>query len=115
MINMKKMVIFLIPLLLVSISTHFLDDYIYRGQEMELRVSVSNNNPFDVNDVRVKVHIFGLATLQSSTFDIDDWDNQGAWFHYIIPKTARKGPYLAKITASNDDFRDVEYRLITVV
>ena len=104
----KKMMILFLPLLLAAISIHFLDDYVKVGNELEARVNVYNNNPYDIDDVRIRLHIFGLTTLQSSSFDVDDYENYGIWFHYQIPENTRKGLYLAKITAENDDFRDVE-------
>ena len=113
---MQKMVIFLLPILLVGIGQiRFWDEYVRVGQELQLHVNVVNDKPYDLDDFRVKVHIFGLTWLSSNTFDIDDHDNVGLWFYYLIPKNTKKGDYLVKITASNEDFKDTEYRFITVV
>ncbi len=110
----KEISIFFLGILLVGLSVHFLDDYVKIGQEAEVRVSVYNNNPYDIDDVKIKVDILDTI-LASSSFDVDDYDGSGSWFHYRIPKNTRKGHHLVKITASNDDFRDVEYRYLTVV
>lgn len=113
---MNKPVIFFITILLVGLGQiRFWDEYIKVGQELELHVNVVNDKPYDLDDFRVKVHIFGLTRLTSHNFDIDDNDSYGLFFHYRIPYNTKKGDYLVRITASNDDFKDVEYREITIV
>ena len=113
---MQKAVIFFIAILLVGLGQiRFLDEYIKPGQELWVHVNVINDKPYDLEDFRVKVDILGLTRLRSHTFDIDDNDNYGLFFHWRIPYNTRKGDFLVKITASNDDFRDVRYRYITIV
>jgi len=93
----------------------FLDDYFRLGQELEMHINVVNDKPYDVDDVRVKVDILGLTQLTSHNFDVDDNSNYGFFFHWIIPYNSKKGEYLVRITASNDDFKDIKYRYITIV
>ncbi len=113
---MKKFVIFFIAILLVGLGqVRFLDEYFKVGQELELHVNVINDKNYDLEEFRVKVDIPGLTRLTSHSFDIDDNDNKGLFFHYRIPYDTRKGEYLVKITASNNDFTDTKYRYITIV
>ncbi len=113
---MQKAVIFFIAILLVGLGQiRFLDEYIKPGQELWMHVNVINDKPYDLEDFRVKVDILGLTRLRSHTFDIDDNDNYGLFFHWRIPYATKKRDFLVKITASNDDFRDVRYRYITIV
>ena len=108
---MKRFVIFFIAILLVGLGQiRFLDEYFSLGQELELHVNVINDKHYDLDDFRVKVDIPGLTYLISHSFDIDDNDNYGLFLHYRIPYDTKKREYLVKITASNDDFKDTEYR-----
>ncbi len=112
----KKVVIFFLGILLVGLGQiRFLDEHIKLGQELEMHVNVINDKSYDLDDFRVRVNVLGLTTLTSHSFDIDDNENYGLFFHYLIPKNTKKGDYLVKITASNDDLRDTEYRYITIV
>ena len=112
----KKFIIFFIAILLVGFGqVRFLDEYFKVGQELELHVNVINDKYYDLEEFRVKVDIPGLTYMISHSFDLDDNDNHGLFFYYRIPYNTKKGDYLVKITASNDDFTDTEYRYITIV
>lgn len=113
---MQKKVIFFLGILLVGLGQiRFLDEHIKLGQELEIHVNVINDKPYDLEDFRVNVDILGLTSLRSNNFDIDDNSNYGLFINWRIPFNTKKGDYLVRITASNDDFKDVEYRYITII
>ena len=84
------------------------------GVDFVLHTNIVNNNNRDADDLTVAVYVYGLDIFQKSDrFDMDEHSAAGRTMHIEIPENA-EGEYLARITLSNDDFREVKHRYITI-
>lgn len=84
------------------------------GELFEMHVNVVNDLEDDLDDMHLRLFFPELGEyFQVNTFDIDDNDKQGKWFTWALD--IPPGEYLTRITVSNDDFRSVKYRYITVI
>ena len=102
-------------LFLVLGQIRFSDYVVKRGSLLEMHVNVVNEENKDADDVLLRVDVIGVDNLFLRRFDVDDNDNQGFLFDWTVPKSLKKGEYIVRVSASNDDYRDVEYREIRVV
>ena len=81
-----------------------------------LHVNVNNHGDEDIDDLTIRVLIYDLGVvLQTSNFDLDDKDTTGKAIFWDVPSDVKPGDYWARITVSNDDVREVEHRLITII
>ena len=91
------------------------DEPVESGQILEYHVNVVNHAEEDIDNVHVRMFILDLGEMiVSNSFDVDDGDVHGKfllWDTQGVPP----GEYWARITVSNDDFRDVKHRLITII
>ena len=86
------------------------------GDSYFIHVNVNNDGTKDLDDLRVRVLIYDLATIfQSNSFDLDDDDTTGKFLFWDVPRYVQPGKYWARITVSNDDVREVTHRIITIV
>ncbi|MEK6949203.1 MAG: hypothetical protein AABX34_03210 [Nanoarchaeota archaeon] len=86
----------------------------YGDEMLFFHVNVVNDGPKDLDDLRVRVLIYDLGLiLQTSNFDLQDGDTDGK-FLFLDTEDIEPGTYLARITASNDEAREVKHRYITV-
>ena len=86
----------------------------YGDDMLFFHVNVVNDGAKDLDDLRVRVLIYDLGLiLQTSNFDLQDGDTDGK-FLFLDTEDIEPGTYLARITASNDEAREVKHRYITV-
>jgi len=73
------------------------------GDMFFMHVNVNNDGTKDLDDLRVRVYIYDLATIfQSSNFDLNDGDTTGKIISWEVPRYVKPGEYWARITVSND-------------
>lgn len=85
------------------------------GKELSTHVNLRNDLDEKVKDVNVRIFIYELGlAFYSNSFDISKRDGEGLWVLGDLPKNMPKGDYLARVTASNDHFRDVRHVYIAV-
>ena len=85
------------------------------GKEFSTHVNLRNNLDYDVEDVNVRIFIYDLGlAFYSSSFDMDKMDGTGLWVFGNMPSYVPAGDYLARVTASNDNFREVKHVYIAV-
>src|SRR3989338_8174826 len=101
--------VFLALALIGSIRTDgFGDDMLF------FHVNVVNDGAKDLDDLSVRVLIYDLGLiLQTSSFDLQDGDTDGK-FLFLDKEDIEPGTYLARITVSNDDVREVKHRYVTL-
>ena len=101
--------VFLALALMGSIRTDgFGDDMFF------MHVNVVNDGNSDLDDLRVRAVIYDLGViLQTGNFDLQDGDTDGK-FLFWDTKDVEPGTYLARITVSNDDVREVRHRYVTI-
>ena len=101
--------VFLALALIGSIRTDGLgDDMLF------FHVNVVNDGAKDLDDLRVRVLIYDLdIVFQTSNFDLEDEDRDGK-FLFLNKEDIEPGTYLARITVSNDDVREVKHRYVTI-
>ena len=79
-----------------------------------MHVNVVNDGDKDLDDLRVRVVFYDLGViLQTSNFDLQDHDTVGK-FLFWDTEDVQPGTYLARITVSNDEVREVRHRYITI-
>lgn len=102
-------VAFLTLALIGSIRTDGLgDDMLF------FHVNVVNDGAKDLDDLSVRVLIYDLGLiLQTGSFDLEDGDTDGK-FLFLDKGDIEPGTYLARITVSNDDVREVKHRYVTI-
>ena len=101
--------VFLTLALIGSIRTDGLED-----DAFFFHVNVINDGTKDMDDLRVSVLIYDLGiVLQTSNFDLQDGDTDGK-FLFLDKEDIEPGTYLARITVSNGDVREVRHRYVTI-
>lgn len=90
-------------------------DPVTPGQEYMMHINAVNKLAEDTNDVSVSVYIYDLGLyFKTNEFNIDSKDSDSKIVLWDVPNYISSGEYLARITASNDDYRTVKHRIITV-
>lgn len=80
-----------------------------------MHVNVNNEGTRDLDDLSVKVLIYDLGVvLQSNPFDLDNGDSTGKLISWNALSYITPGNYLARISVSNDNVREVRHRVITI-
>ncbi len=111
--NKKMMVLFIIVFSFFGMIRS--NEVVVSGDALEMYVNIVNSLGSDLDDVRVRMFIYDLGVVvDSDTFDVDGKDNAGRLLFWETGG-APAGDYLVRITASNDDFRNVKYRYITII
>ncbi len=88
----------------------------YNSDEILEHVNVRNDVTKDLENVKITIYMPMLGIYQKSGgFDIDGGEIQGKFVFVDIPKSAPRGDYLARISISNDDYRDVSYTWISII
>jgi len=114
---MKNANILFLGLLFVSIGLgrFYTNDPISAGDEYQLIVNVVNPEYSSYEDVSVKLVIYDLGIiLVSRGFDVSKRDNGLSRIFWDVPESVPKGTYLARLTVSNDKFKDVEHLYVTL-
>ena len=97
--------------LIGSIRDYSPDPY---GDMPFVHVNVKNEFGKNMEGLKVRVFIYDLGiVLQSGNFDLGKDDKDGK-FIFLKGNGLKPGTYLARITASNDEAREVEHRYITI-
>ena len=91
------------------------NDPIQAGEVLEYHVNTVNRADDDLEGVHLRMFIYELGELiVTNAFDVDDLDNAGKFLFWNTQEVP-PGEYLARITLSNDDFRRVKHRYITII
>ena len=91
------------------------NDPVPSGEVLEYHVNAVNHADDDLEDARASIFIYELGGfISTNTFDVDGKDNAGK-FLFFNTQGIPPGEYLARITLSNDDFREVKHRYITII
>jgi len=79
-----------------------------------MHINVNNEGSKDLDGLRVRVLFYDLDLIfQTNPFDLDNGDSTGKLIFWDAPYVA-PGTYLVRITVSNDDFREVKHRFVTI-
>ncbi len=79
-----------------------------------VHINVKNDFGKKMEGLKVRVFIYELDTLlQTGNFDLGKDDKDGK-FVFLEGRGLKPGTYLARITASNDEAREVKHRYITI-
>lgn len=98
-----------------ALGRHYFPETFQRGHTGTAYFNVRNNFDEELEDVNVKVYIYELGLLYSSSSDdIEANDHELKRVNVNIPKKVPVGKYLVRISAGNDHFRDVEHAYITI-
>ena len=85
------------------------------GDELEMHVNIVNKLDEDLEDVHVRMLIYGLGiVVDSNTLDVDDMDNVGKFLFWDTDRVPA-GDYLMRVVVSNDYFRNVKHRYISII
>lgn len=99
-------------------SLQILNEYVKPGEDIGTIVRIQNNRNDDLDDVRITIIIPELGIRKRvGPFDIDDNDAIDKEIYLTLPDDVEPGDYIIKIitTNSNQDFRRVKHRYITVI
>ena len=81
-----------------------------RGGELQMHVDVVNDMNRDFDDTNVAVFLYDIGEIfYSGEFDLEDNAVEGLTLFWNVPYNIKPGEYIARITASNDEFRDVKH------
>ncbi|MBI2140193.1 hypothetical protein HYU14_04660 [Candidatus Woesearchaeota archaeon] len=112
---------FLLSLMLFSFANihalgkYYIDEPFTPGIEKEAFFTVRNTIGEKLEDVTVKVYFYDLGLIYgSNTFDISKRDSTSAMMNIQLPRSVPEGVYLAKVSASNDNFRDTQHVWVSV-
>jgi len=112
---MKKTMNVLLILVLLSFGMIRSNEPVVSGDELEMHVNIVNYLGSDLDGVHISMFIYELGVLvDTDNFDIDGKDNAGRLLYWGT-RGVPAGDYLVRITASNDDFRNVKHRYITII
>lgn len=98
-------------------SLQILNEYAKPGEDIGTHVRIQNNRNDDLDDVRITAIIPEIGVRKRiGPFDIDDNDAIDKEIYLTLPDDVEPGDYIVKIitTNSNQDFRRVKHRYITV-
>src|SRR3989338_3481716 len=90
----------------------------YGDDMLFFHVNVVNDGAKYLDDLMIRVLIYDLGiVLQTSNFDLQEGDTDGKFLFLGKGKgkgDIEPGTYLARITVSNDDVREVRHRYVTI-
>jgi len=99
-----------------AIGKFYANDPIRAGQELDILSVIRNPTNDDFEDVNVRLFIYDLGIMiPAGSFDIDDKESKVARVYWNVPNSIPSGMYLAKLSASNKDFRDSKHFYITII
>ena len=82
----------------------------------ELKIGILNDGNYKIENVRVSAYIFDLEEYRTAgPFDVEDNQEETAQLYLDIPNNAEPGTYDIRIIVSNDNFRHIEHRTITII
>lgn len=106
----------LFPVLIVFLALGMIrsDEAVKAGGQAEMHINIVNEDDFDYEGVQVSMLIYEAGEyMQTNTFEVNDNEKIAKWLFWETGK-AKRGMYLARITLSNDNFRQTEHRVIEV-
>lgn len=111
----KKLMVFFVLAILGFFGMIRSNEPVMRGYELGTHVNIVNSLDEDLEDVHLSMLVYDLGiVVNTNTFDVDSNDNMGRFVFWKTDKVP-KGDYLVRIAASNDDFRNVKHRYISVI
>ncbi|HLC96115.1 MAG TPA: hypothetical protein VJH97_02235 [Candidatus Nanoarchaeia archaeon] len=85
------------------------------GHEFNAYFVVRNPSSVDFENVNVRMYMPDLdVLLRSQQFDLNEGQHDVARISWIVPANIRSGNYIARVSAGNDHYSDVEYIYVTV-
>ena len=83
---------------------------------MNYHAKIYNNGDSALNQLKLQAKIYELGVWGSTgKFTLQIGQETGQDVYVFIPEDAQEGLYLVKVTAGNDTYHTVGYRLIRVV
>lgn len=111
----KKMMVFFVLVMLSFFGMIRGNEPVSSGDELEMHVNIVNDLNSDLEDVHLSMLIYDLGIIiGANTFDVEDNDNVGKFLFWETDEVPA-GDYLVRIVASNDDFRHVKHRYISII
>lgn len=99
-----------------SLGKFIIDEPLLRGELNEGYFTVRNTHNAKVKDVNVKLYIYDLGLVYSSPEeDISKKDHTLKRMFIPLSEKVEPGLYLAKITVSNDNFKDTQHVYLRIV
>lgn len=91
-------------------------EYANAGDTLELSVELFNDGTYDMEDVIVTAFIGDLGVWRTAgPLDIDDGEREMVKIYLDLPADAALGDYDIRFSASNDNFKNTEYREVTII
>jgi len=120
MSNIKSFaLVFLLVFSLVGVNAigkFYSNDPVRVGEELEVLSVIRNPTSDDFENVNVKLFIYDLGIMiPTGSFDVDDGESKVARAYWKVPTSIRPGIYLAKLSVSNQDFRDSKHFYMTII
>ena len=118
--QLKLFVLYGIFLLSISsfatMGAFYTNEPVSEGDEFEILAIVRNPGSKTLENVNLKLFIYDLGLmLNSHPFDIGDRDSGVGRIYWTVPSNIPTGTYFAKLTASNDRFRDWQHMYVTII
>ncbi|MBU1005753.1 MAG: hypothetical protein KJ561_08015 [Nanoarchaeota archaeon] len=99
-----------------SLGRFLIDEPLIKGELNEGYFTVRNTHSEKVKDVNVKLYIYDLGLrFNSPEEDISKKDHTLKRMFIPLSNNVKPGVYLAKITVSNDDFKDTQHVYLRIV
>ncbi|MBI2138021.1 hypothetical protein HYU13_00375 [Candidatus Woesearchaeota archaeon] len=99
-----------------SLGRYIIDEPLVQGEFREAFFTVRNTQARNLEDVSVKLIIYDLGLQYTSMpFDVSRRDSNTAMVNIRAPYGLPEGEYLAKVTASNDKFRDTQHVMVRII
>ena len=131
---MKKSVLYIVFLLILacsvcartfdnedlSVNGLMIGDYgvvdVY-GDFVPMRITLTNEHETkNMGDLKIKIEMPELGVIHyTNTFDLRDGERDTRWAYLELPRTAKFGEYLVKVTVSNDDVKRINYRYLLLI
>jgi hypothetical protein len=99
-----------------TMGAFYSNEPVSEGDELEILAIVRNPSNEEMENVNLKLFIYDLGIMiNSHPFDVGDEDTGVGRLYWTVPSNIPTGTYFAKLTASNDRFRDWQHMYITIV
>ena len=99
-----------------ALGRYIIDEPLQAGEFKEAFFTVRNTQARNLEDVSVKLYIYDLGLQYTSIpFDVSRRDSNTVMVSIRTPYGLPEGEYLAKVSASNDKFRDTQHVMVRVI
>lgn len=99
-----------------ALGRYIIDEPLQAGEFKEAFFTVRNTQARNLEDVSVKLYIYDLGLQYNSIpFDVSKRDSNTVMVNIRAPYGLPEGEYLAKVSASNDRFKDTQHVMVRVI